>query len=206
MTHARRGGFTLVEVLVALVIMAVLAAMAWQGVDGIARSRGTAQARMEQTLRLTTVLAQWEYDLQEVQDTYGAVPSFAFDGATLRLVRRAEGGVQLVAWSLRGGDWLRWASAPVTRAAELQEQWMRSQQLLGNEPGQLRTLAGVASWQLYCFRSNAWSNCQSSADVAPAGPSASAPQRDVLPSGVRLVLTLPEGALTRSVALGPQER
>ena len=35
----RHGGFTLVEVLVALVIMAVLAGMAWRGVDGMARSR-----------------------------------------------------------------------------------------------------------------------------------------------------------------------
>jgi general secretion pathway protein J len=201
-----RRGFTLVEVLVALVIMAVLAGMAWQGIDGIARSRDSAQARMEQTLRLTTVLAQWEYDLQTVHDTYGAVPALAFDGATLRLVRHTEGGVQLVAWSLRGGEWLRWAGPTVTRAAELQEQWMRSQQLLGNEPGQLRALSGVAGWQLYCFRSNAWSNCQSSADVAPAGPGASAPPRDVLPLAMRLVLTLPEGALTRAVALGPQER
>jgi general secretion pathway protein J len=199
-----RRGFTLVEVLVALMIMAVLAAMAWQGIDGIARSRGTAQSRMEQTLRLTAVLAQWEHDLQAVHDTYGAVPALAFDGATLRLVRRAEGGVQIVAWSLRGGAWLRWAGPPVTRAAELQEQWMRSQQLLGNEPGQLRTLGGVGDWQLYCYRGNAWSNCQSSADVAP-GPGGGTPPREVLPSAVRLVLTLPEGALTRAVALGPQE-
>ena len=32
-------GFTLVEVLVALLVMAVMAGMAWQGVDGIVRSR-----------------------------------------------------------------------------------------------------------------------------------------------------------------------
>ena len=32
-------GFTLVEVLVALLIMAVMATMAWQGVDGIVRAR-----------------------------------------------------------------------------------------------------------------------------------------------------------------------
>jgi general secretion pathway protein J len=193
-------------VLVALLIMAVLATMAWQGIDGIARSRTTAQSRMEQTLRLSAVLAQWEYDLKALHDTHGAVPALAFDGAAARMVRRTEGGVQLVTWSVRGGDWLRWSGPVVTRAGELQEQWIRSQQLVGNEPGQLRTLRGVGGWQLYCHRGNAWSNCQSSADVAPAGPGAGVPQREVLPGGVRLVMSVPEGQLTRDLMLGPQER
>jgi general secretion pathway protein J len=57
-THS---GFTLVEVLVALMIMALMAAMAWQGVDGVVRSRNDSQARLEQTLRLNTVVAQWEH-------------------------------------------------------------------------------------------------------------------------------------------------
>ncbi|MDO8376410.1 MAG: prepilin-type N-terminal cleavage/methylation domain-containing protein, partial [Aquabacterium sp.] len=38
-SNATRQGFTLVEVLVALVIMAVIAVMGWQGVDSMARSR-----------------------------------------------------------------------------------------------------------------------------------------------------------------------
>ena len=41
----RDRGFTLVEVLVALVVMATLAVMAWQGVDGIVRTRDASQAR-----------------------------------------------------------------------------------------------------------------------------------------------------------------
>jgi general secretion pathway protein J len=43
---AAERGFTLVEVLVALVVMAVLASMAWQGIDGIARSRTIADERL----------------------------------------------------------------------------------------------------------------------------------------------------------------
>ena len=38
-TPRRARGFTLVEVLVALAIMALLATMAWQGVDAMARTR-----------------------------------------------------------------------------------------------------------------------------------------------------------------------
>jgi general secretion pathway protein J len=219
----REAGFTLVEVLVALFIMAILAGMAWQGVDGIVRARDSSQVQLEQTLRLNTLLAQWEQDLAAVQQTT-AVPGLTFDGASLRLTRRAARGLQLVVWSRQPGadgspasaTWNRWAGAPVTSSAELQDTWMRSQQFQGNEAGQLKTLTGLAQWQVYCYRANAWSNCQSSGDklptaAAPAASGASAPAvvREALPTGVRLVLEFApgsgnNGSLTRDVALGPQ--
>ena len=99
----RRRGFTLIEVLVAMTIMAILAVMAWQGVDGIMRTRNASQARLDQTLRLGTVIAQWERDLAALQETSALPSALAFDGASLRLTRRAERGMQLVVWSLRPG-------------------------------------------------------------------------------------------------------
>ena len=213
----RRGaprplGFTLVEVLVALTVMALLAALAWQGVDGMVRARDASQQRLEQTLRIDTVLAQWEHDLAALQES-AAVPALAFDGATLRLTRRAPGGLQVVAWSLRpgGGAWLRWAGPVVARQTALQESWLRSQQLIDDDPGQLRTLEGVAQWQVYFYRRNSWSNAQSSADVVPvvAAGLPGTPARQLLPSGVRLVLGFAPSAaggpvaLTRDLALGP---
>jgi general secretion pathway protein J len=202
-------GFTLVEVLVALSLMAVLAGMAWRGLDGIARARTISEARVEQTLRLNTVLAQWEQDLQSV---YGnaAVPALSFDGATLRLVRRQADGLQIVAWSLREQRWLRWTGPVVTQPAALQDSWLVSQQLLGNEAAQLRMQSGLADWQVYFYRGNAWSNAQSSADVAAPATAASAPAapRMQLPTGVRLVLGFEggglDGKLTRDVLLAPQ--
>ena len=212
-TPARsQAGFTLVEVLVALALMAVLAGMAWQGLDGISRARTASQQRVEQTLRLNTVLAQWEQDLQSVFDT-NVVPALAFDGATLRLVRRQPEGLQVVAWSLRDQRWLRWTGPVVTQAAALQDSWLTSQQLLGNESAQLAMQGGLASWQVYFYRGNAWSNAQSSADVAapapPSGPSAPVgTARTQLPTGVRIVLGFDgaglAGNLTRDVLLGPQ--
>lgn len=202
-------GFTLVEVLVALALMAVLAGMAWQGLDGIARARTVSQDHVERTTRLNTVLAQWEQDLQSVRDT-AVVPALSFDGATVRLVRRRDDGLQVVAWSLREQRWLRWAGPLVTQAAALRESWLLSQQLLGNEAAQLPMLDGLGRWQVYFYRGNAWSNAQSSADVAApaATASAPAPSRVQLPSGVRLVLDFEggglAGSLTRDVMLAPQ--
>ena len=59
-------GFTLVEVLVALSIMAVIAGMAWQGLEAMVRSRDAAQTSADATLRTGTALAQWEADLWAV--------------------------------------------------------------------------------------------------------------------------------------------
>ena len=118
MTRSR--GFTLVEVLVALMIMAVLSTMAWQGIDGIVRARDISQAQLDRSLRLNTVIAQWEQDLAAVQDV-ATVPALAFDGASLRLVRQVAGGAQLVVWTLQGTQWKRWTGPVVTRVGELQE-------------------------------------------------------------------------------------
>ena len=68
-SRSRSRGFTLIELLVALSIMAVMAAMAWQGVDAVVRSREITQAHMERLLRLQSVMSQWEIDLRDVHDS-----------------------------------------------------------------------------------------------------------------------------------------
>jgi general secretion pathway protein J len=209
MPTRRARGFTLVEVLVALALMALLAGLSWQGIASVADAKRASDQRVDAALRAGTVLAQWEQDLSQLHDT-PLVPTLAFDGATLRLVRRRDDGLQVVAWALRDGRWMRWTSASVTRSTGLQDAWLASQQLLGNEAGQLSLLDGVEAWQVYFYRGNAWSNAQSSADQAVPAASASAPARSVLPTGVRLVLTLRNGGaeaagtLTRDLLLAPQ--
>lgn len=210
--RARSRGFTLVEVLVALMVLSLMAAMAWRGVDALVRTREVAQARMESLLRAQSVMAQWEADLQSVISTQVS-PGVLCEGAAFHLTRRQPDGVQVVTWALRSGTLTRWAAAPTTRSEALQEAWMQSFQLLGNEPEQLRTLQGVSQWQVYFYFGNAWSNCGSSADVAapppPAGgtPTAS-PAKQSLPDGVRMVVTFADGGtlagtVTRDIRLAP---
>jgi len=193
----RAAGFTLIEVLVAMTVMAVMAMMAWQGVDGIVRARDASQQRLEQTLRIESVIGQWDQDLASIQES-AAVPALSCDGSTVRLTRRAEGGVQVVVWALRPGTdtftWWRWASPPATTVGELQDHWVRTQQFQGGETGQLRTLDGLTGWQVYFYRGNAWSNCQSTGQG--------------LPAGVRIVLGFApgsgqNGSLTRDALLEP---
>ena len=70
---------------------------------------------------------------------------------------------------------------------------------------------GASEWQLYFWRGNAWTNAQSSGDrvsrsvlneLAQGGVTLD--NREELPEGVRLVLTLPSGTLTRDLLVPPQ--
>lgn len=209
-------GFTLIEVMVALLIMALMAVMAWRGLDAIIRTRDISQTKLEQTMRLQTVMGQWEQDLLSVQDA-GTIPALRFDGATLRLTRRRPEGMQVVAWSKQGNAWLRWESAVTQSADALLASYQYSLQLQANSPGMVHAVDGVSGWQLYFYRGNAWSNAMSTGDAAAVpGPAASgvpgagnAPRASVaLPSGVKLALQFEEGsgwsgALNRTVVLGP---
>jgi len=214
-----QAGFTLVEVLVALLAMAILASLSWQGLDGILRARDGTRDALDRTVRLATVMTQWEQDLQALFDT-AVVPALAFDGQTVRLTRRVDAGVALVAWSVRGGVWQRWAGPVFTRGSELQQGWLRSFQLLGNEPGHLQLADAASEWQIYFHRGGAWTNAQSSGDIQqPQAPAAAASAgddgggdgstaapvvpREALPDAVRLVITLDGRTLTRDIALGP---
>ncbi len=203
-SRPRPRGFTLVEVLVALFVMALMAALTWRGLDGVLRSRDAGRESVDRTQRLATLMSQWETDLQSLHRDSG-VPAISFDGRTLRLVRRAPDGVQLVAWSLTDGVWRRWSSGTVNRVGQLQQAWLRSQQLLGTEPEQLQLLDGVQGWQLYFFRGNAWTNAQSTGDTSTGGTGGTGvtpgPGGESLPAAVRLQLQLQAGTLTRDIAV-----
>jgi general secretion pathway protein J len=187
-------GFTLVEVMVALAIMGILAALAWRGLDSMDRVRAWQQKQLDLTLNIDTVLSQWEHDLRALQDP-GVLHPLRFDGAQLRLLRAQADGLQLVVWALRpdpqasDGSYRlqRWASRPVTQAQEIRQLWNQSLQFQGQEPGQLTVLRGLTQWQVYLFRGNAWTNAQSSGDwqaqrdpatVGPVGPPSGASKPD----------------------------
>jgi general secretion pathway protein J len=222
-------GFTLVEVLVALFIMAILSAMAFRGIDALSRARAGAQGATDRTLKLNSGMSQFEYDLSQMVDTQVVQP-MEFTGNTLRLTRRSPAGIVLVVWTLQDGRWQRWASAPVVHIADLQDAWMRTQQWSAIADGATAILDNVTAFQVYCYR-NGWSNCQSSGNVtqvpagAPAPPAsgasgaqqgasaasgangAGAAQQSrahtVWPTGLQLVITTPDGNLTRERELPP---
>lgn len=211
------AGFTLVELLVALVIMALLAILSWRGLDGMTRVQTQTQANTDSVLALQAGLSQWQTDLDAltVQANVPGVSGLDYDGQVLRLTRRyAETGedtknatnddsIRVVAWSQRNMEtgsgaglvnktqWLRWQSTPVKTRSELQAAWLQAKQWASNPTEADKkgevVVAAVDKWQVFYYRNDAWSNAQSSADVSAESNAAA------LPEGVRLVLTLAAG-------------
>jgi general secretion pathway protein J len=216
MPRCQQAGFTLVELLVAIVIMALLALLSWRGLDGMTRVQTATQTNTDGVLALQAGLSQWQTDLDAlvVQPNIYAVSGLDYDGQVLRLTRRyAETGedtknatnddsIRVVAWSQRAVEvgstnktkWLRWQSAPVKTRAELQAAWLQAKQWAGNATEEDKknevVVATIDKWQIFYYRNDAWTNALSSADVDAVFPGLAAA---ALPEGVRLVLTLAPG-------------
>lgn len=193
-------GFTLVELLVAISLMALMAVLAWRGLDGMTRAQSQLRQQADDVLALQSALAQWTADLDALAVQPNA-SSLDWDGRALRLLRRdaagAADGLRVVAWARRGtsrdGVWLRWQSPPVNSHGALQTAW-QSAALWGQNPSsedQRREvlLVPLAAWQIFFYRGDTWTNPLSSAGSATDDKATSSN----LPDGVRLVLTLPTG-------------
>ena len=201
--RGRRGafGFTLVELLVALSVMALLAIVSWRGLDGMVRSQEQTRQRGSDLLVLQSALGQWGTDLDALVTLPGTVP-LDWDGQVLRLTRRSSAvpdpGALVVGWtrrSVQGQDyWLRWQSQPLRTRAEWQQAWQQAAQWARNpsEAAQRAEVALVplAGWQLFYHRGGAWSNPQSSTGASDAADTQAGAS---IPDGVRLQLDLAPG-------------
>jgi len=206
------SGFTLIELLVAISLMALMAALAWRGLDGMTRAQTQMRQQADDVLALQAGLVQWGADL----DALAVQPhtsSLDWDGRALRLLRHdaagAAQGLRVVAWTRRGaagdGVWLRWQSPPVSTHGALQLAWQKAALWAQNPSDEDRqrevNIVPLARWQIFFYRGDAWTNPLSSEGsvtggnrLAPTTASPASPDTvPALPDGVRLVLALGPG-------------
>jgi general secretion pathway protein J len=186
-------GFTLIEVLVSLLILSVLAATCWKGVDAITSARAVSEAHLQHTLRMQSVMTQMDADLGQTVDLKVTEPLSA-DGSHLRLTRRGQGGVQMVVWFLKDGRLYRWSSPVTTTVGDIQKYALSGFQLEGKEPGALTALDGVERMQVFCYTGGSLANCQSTRATASATQTQAQAQTQPLPEAVRFALTMAEGS------------
>lgn len=118
--HKRQAvaGFTLIEVLVASAILALMALISWRGLDGMSKAQVALQTRSDANQTWQVGLAQWRTDLDNMV-TLQNTPALDWDGRVLRITRQhsqdPQAGMQVVAWTLGNGQWTRWQSAQLTQ-------------------------------------------------------------------------------------------
>lgn len=206
-------GFTLVEVLVALVVMSIMALLSWQGIDGMAKATRMHRARSDDVAAVQTALLQWRADLDHVIDASQTPPAFSagagsasiaksveFDSRILRITRRFEADeLRVVAWGMQqtpsnagsAKSMMRWVSEPIRTRGQWQAAWDQAarwgQNASDADRARETAVFKIDEWQLFYYRNNSWSN--------PLSQSGSAVQSNVNPDGVRLIVQLAPGQL-----------
>ncbi|TLP64944.1 MULTISPECIES: type II secretion system minor pseudopilin GspJ [Pseudomonas] len=128
----RQQGFTLIEVMVAIMLMAIVSLIAWRGLDSVSRADQHLQASTERTQALLRALNQLERDLALRASIQLHAPDLARRGAeaaqtppavsvrsadnefrldVIRSAAESADGLQRVRWWLKGQTLYR-AAAP----------------------------------------------------------------------------------------------
>lgn len=127
---AYKRGFTLVELLVAITVLAIVAVLGWRGLDGIVRSRVQLTNEMEQTRGMQLAFAQMQSDLEQLAGTplLHNRQNLVADASRLIFVRtvfpeNAPSQLQVVTYRIRDGVLSRRESPGTRDLAELDGLW-----------------------------------------------------------------------------------
>lgn len=168
----RQHGFTLVELLVAITILAFIAVMSWRGLDGIVRSRQALTAQMDQTRGAQLAFAQLQNDLEQLSDktVIGDRPRLVADETSMVFIRNvlAEGEpsrVQAVSYRIRDSVLIRKESVATRDLRQLDMLWQAALADTGPAPA-VALQNGVAKMTSRVWEAGGW-------QPAPVPPNAS---------------------------------
>jgi general secretion pathway protein J len=179
-------GFTLVELLVAIGILAMVAVLGWRGLDGIVRARVALTNQMETTRGMQLAFAQMQSDCEHVAGPgiMDQRPYLLVDKDRLTLVRLVSTEneptrLQVVAYRVVDGTLARRESVATRDLNQLDGLW-KSMTSNSDTTPQVALQAGVAAMQVLMWQNNQWrGTLQTQATVGLPTP----------PTGVQVLLT-----------------
>lgn len=207
LTHrATPRGFTLLELLVAISVLAIVSMIAWRGLDSLISTRERLEPEGDEVRALLTAFGQLERDLAQVTTpaVFGLTSSPVLvrpsvDGPVLEILRIAPTtvvaptSVQTVFWRVADGALLRQVSPPRRSFEPGENEQLASVPLLGN----------VRAIRLRLWRDVAWVDplAAGAAEPPPTLPPGTPGLLVPVPQGVELTVERTDGRIFRRVLL-----